>query len=256
LSNDYASEAGRWYDKDAKSRNEVPNKSKPGTMRPTRKSDAKKNGWVPSVSGICRLAPAEQLLVWLIKRGIKTTLDLPILEGEDIDDYCWRVYSDTQRQGREIMDLGSTIHGCIEKRLRGETYDQAYRDHTMGALDALSKWCGMDGLCPERSFYHSLGFGGKCDIHKKLDPFPGFVADFKTKDFGEDEYPQAYSRHAMQLSAYREGFGMPKARCAIIYVSTKTPGLTRLVEVTQEELAKGWRMFCLLLEYWQIENGF
>jgi hypothetical protein len=60
----------------------------------------------------------------------------------------------------------------------------------------------------------------------------------------------------MQLSAYRQGFNMPEARCSIIFVSTKVPGLTRMVEVSQEELELGWGMFCDLLSFWKKKNRF
>jgi hypothetical protein len=62
----------------------------------------------------------------------------------------------------------------------------------------------------------------------------------------------------MQLAAYRQGLKLPdkNARCAIVYVSTTVPGLARLIEIPQEELVKGWRMFYSLLHYWQAKTGY
>jgi hypothetical protein len=96
-----------------------------------------------------------------------------------------------------------------------------------------------------------LGFGGKCDIHKD-----GFVADYKTKDFGRDDLPDVWDDHAMQLAAYREGFDMPDARCAIIYVSTRVPGLTHTIEIPKDDLVRGWEMFLTLLEFWKLKNRY
>jgi hypothetical protein len=248
LSNDYASEAGHWYDKDGNPAYETIGRN--GQLRKTTLRDARNNALVPGVSDIIRCASAAQLIRWLVMRGIRTTLSLQPFEGEHDEAYVNRVYADCEGQGREVMDLGSRIHGCIEKHLKEESYDRTYSSHVMGALDALGDWCGLDGLQPERSFCHPLGFGGKCDIH-----LPGYVCDFKSKDFDEQWKPAVYDNHAMQLSAYREGFGMPEARCSIIFVSTKVPGLARMVEVSQEELGLGWGMFCDLLSYWKKKNS-
>jgi hypothetical protein len=219
----YASEAGHWYAKDGTPTYEVLDAN--GNPRKTTLADARKLNLVPSVTTIIKCAAAPGLEAW--KRN----------------------NPDWQKLSGDAADLGSTIHGCIECHLVEKPYDSTYRSHVMGALDALSSWCGLDQLLPERSFAHSKGYGGKCDIHKA-----GFVADFKSKDFGADEFPKAWENHAMQLAAYREGFGMPKARGAIIYVSTQVPGLSRLVEVPPFELDQGWDMFCGLLDYWKAKT--
>jgi hypothetical protein len=255
MSNPFASEAGHWYGWDGPAY-EVPNKSKPGQMRPTTLTDARKLDLVPGVSDILKCEYKWALENWKFDQIIGMANANPSEAGEPLPDYCARIKRLWGDEAAKAPDLGSLIHKCIEKHLRGETYDQTYRDHVMGALDAVGEWCGMDGLSVERWFRHHLGYGGKCDIHKKLDPFPGFVADFKSKDFGAGELPLAWDNHAMQLAAYREGFGMPKARGAIIYVSTQVAGLTHLVELNQDVLDKGWRMFCALLDYWKAKNDF
>jgi hypothetical protein len=228
----FASEAGHWYAQDGTPAYEVLGKD--GSPRKTTLRDARKLDLVPSVTTIIRCAAAPGLEKW--KR----------------DNPDWEKLSGDAR------DIGSTIHGCIECHFSGEynKHAETYHAHVMGALDRLGGWCGLDNLLPEKSFAHPLGFGGKCDIHKKVLPFPGFVADFKTKDFGEEWQPATYENHSMQLAAYREGFGMPNARGAIIFVSTQVPGLSRLVEVSQYDLGLGWRMFRGQLDYWQAKNDF
>lgn len=220
----FASEAGHWYTQDGEPAYEVLGKN--GKLRPTTVRDARKLNLAPSVTTIIRCAAAPGLEKW--KR----------------DNPDWETISGDAR------DLGTQIHGCIETCFRDQHYDpQApHYDAVSGAFDALDGWCGSDVL-PEKSFCHPIGYGGKCDVHK-----PGFVADFKSKDFTEDKLPLTYENHSMQLAAYREGFGMPTARCAIIYVSTAVPGLTHLVEICQADLDCGWEMFRALLTYWQWKN--
>jgi len=84
----------------------------------------------------------------------------------------------------------------------------------------------------------------------------GFVADFKSKDFTAHKLPRTYDNHAMQLAAYRCGFNMPFARCAIIFVSTRVPGLTHTVEIDADELDRGWAMFTALLNFWQLQKRY
>jgi len=50
------------------------------------------------------------------------------------------------------------------------------------------------------------------------------------------------------------GLGIPKARCANVFVSRSVPGLVVVKEWSQEDLARGWEMFCSLLKFWQLKN--
>jgi hypothetical protein len=233
--NAYASEAGHWYLPDGTPFYTYTNKygeKKNVTLREARKVFA-----APSVTAIIRCAATPALEKW--KR----------------DNPDWQEISETAR------DTGTIIHGCIEKHLCGESVQVGYGEYVLGAIEGVDMWCGLEGIRPERSFCHPLGFGGKCDVHKKPsidlnDTHNGYVADFKTKDFTADKLPDVYDSHFMQLAAYREGFDMPQARCAIIYVSTAVPGLTHLVEVEEAELARGWEMFKALLSYWQAQKNY
>jgi hypothetical protein len=58
----------------------------------------------------------------------------------------------------------------------------------------------------------------------------------------------------MQLSAYRVGLGIPKARCANIFVSRNVPNLIVVREWSAEDLDRGWNMFFHLLQFWQYKN--
>jgi hypothetical protein len=230
-----ATEAGHWYLRDG---TPFYTYIKDGKERNVTLREARIVGAGPSVTAIIRCAASPALEKW--KR----------------DNPDWEEISGTAR------DIGTAIHGCIEKHLCGAEFDVTYRPHVEGALVALDDWCGEDGeIRPERSFYHPLGYGGKCDVHKKPsidinETHNGFVADFKSKDFTADNLPSVYDNHFMQLAAYREGFEMPQARCAIIYVSTSVPGLVHLVEVDEDKLARGWEMFKALLTYWQHQKRY
>ena len=245
-----ATEAGHWYSKTGAPAYEMPAKN--GNPRPTTLRDARKLNLVPSVTMIMRCAAAPALEKWKRDQLLMASLTLPRVDGEETDEFAKRVIKDAEDQSKMARELGTTIHGCIEKDLCRQPYDQNYNPHVDGALVVISKWCdGLDDIRPEKSFCHPLGYGGKCDAHKE-----GFVADFKSKDFTTDKLPETYDDHAMQLAAYREGFKMPYARGAIVYVSTSVPGLAHLVEVQEDDLARGWNMFLTLLRFWQFKNRY
>ena len=84
----------------------------------------------------------------------------------------------------------------------------------------------------------------------------GIVLDSKTKEFDEDDKVVGYDENCMQLAAYRNGLGLPKARCANVFISRNKPGLVKVVEWSEADLEKGWKMFSLLVQLWRIKNNF
>jgi hypothetical protein len=245
----FASESGHWYAPNGEPAYQIMGRN--GSMRPTTLRDARKFNLVPSVTTIIRSAAAPPLERWKRNQLLATAYDLGKLDGETADDYLRRVTAAWDEQARIAPDTGTVIHGCIEIALANQAYNPTYIEHVNAALEATDSWCGIADLRPEKAFCHPLGFGGKCDVHKD-----GFVADYKTKDFGQDNLPDVWDDHAMQLAAYREGFDMPDARCAIIYVSTRVPGLTHTIEIPKDDLARGWDMFVTLFEFWKLKNRY
>jgi hypothetical protein len=253
----FAAEGGHWYDKRGEPMYMVMGRD--GVMRPTTLRDARKLNLFPSVTTIMRCADAPALNRWKQQQLLLSTLTLPRVEGEDLQAFASRVIDDADEQAKQARDTGTIIHDAIEKVLCDEECEPGYEKHVSGAIKALNDWCGLDGILAEKSFAHPLGFGGKCDAHKLPSDYlaeEGWVSDYKSKDFDESKLPKLYENHSMQLAAYREGFGMPRARCAIIFVSTKVPGLTHLVEVEPTELDRGWEMFSTLVRFWQIKNQY
>jgi hypothetical protein len=252
-----ATEAGHWYTQTGAPCHEVPNKSKPGEMRPTTKKDARILNLSPSVSLISNTLAAQQLEKWKRDQLLLAGADTPRDPLEGHQAWMSRVMDLYIERTTKARDLGTVIHGCIEKLLCGESFDPTYNEHAVGALKAVDEWCGLDGLAVEKSFAHPLGYGGRVDVHKRdLLDSAGWVLDFKTKEFVAEALPRTYDNHAIQLAAYREGLGMSSARCAIIYVSTSVPGLTHLVELSQDELERGWDIFERLVDLWQIVNNY
>jgi hypothetical protein len=246
----HPAESLHWYTRDGEPCYEVMS-AKPGVMRPTTLRDARKLNLVPSVTTIIRCAAAPGLELWKQQQVMMSALTLPRPAGEPETDWLKRVMQDSQEQAKRARDRGTAIHAAIQGAYEDETPTPGFEPYIQGACSNVAE-LGISEWTAELSFAHPIGFGGKCDLSSRA----GFVIDFKTKEFDQDDDLKTWDEHAMQLAAYRVGLGIDSARCAIVYVSTTVPGLCRLIEIPQEDLAKGWKCFYSLLHYWQAKSGY
>lgn len=222
-----------------------------GKERNTNVADARKLGLVPSVTTILNMAAKPGLINWMLDQAILAALTLPKKEDEDEASYLKRVKHDSKQQGKDAADFGTRIHNAIEIYMGGENVSDEYVDYCEAVAEVLYDFYGDVQWIAEESFAHSLKFGGKVDLHSD-----GIVIDVKTKEFGPDDKVDGYEEHCIQLAAYREGLQMPKAECANVFVSRTHPGLVRVIQWDQKELAKGWQMFQHYLAIWKLKNNF
>jgi hypothetical protein len=238
-------DTGHWYTKDGAPAYTIEGKT---GVRNTTLRDARKLGLLPSVTTINNMLSKAGLDTWKQQQVLLAALTLPRLADEPEADWLARVMQDSKATGREAAERGTAIHAIIEAY-----FDQVYMPEKPPYLDAVSKALldafGNQLWLSEKSFGHPLGFGGKCDLMAKS----GFVVDFKTKDADLDKV-DVYFEHEMQLAAYREGLGVPNARCAIVFVNGTT-NQVKLIEVEEQKLQNGWECFQHLLRVYQIKNG-
>ena len=248
----HAAESLHWYARDGSPAYEVEGKT---GKRPTTLRDARKLGLVPSVTTIIKCASAPALELWKAKQVMLAAMTLPRQDGESDESFCERVMRDSKEEARKAAARGTEIHAAIQGHFEGEPPHPDYWPHVQSVNECLAQNCGEQKWIAERSFFHSAGFGGKCDLHSC-----DWVLDFKTKEFRKDDAPtlKTWDEHAMQLVAYREGLSTVDglARCGIIYVSSIEPGTVRLIEIDEAELRRGWFMFCALLDYWKAKTGY
>jgi hypothetical protein len=245
----HASESQHWYARDGSPAYEV--KGANGNMRPATLRDARKLGLCPSVTTIIGSCAKPGLERWKLEQMMHAALTLPRLDGEPEADWISRVWTDSKETARKAAERGTAIHAAIQGAYEGERHSPDLHPHVMGAASAVQQWAGTLHWRPEESFAHPAGFGGKVDLASN-----NAVIDFKTKEFGEDADLRTWDEHAMQLAAYRFGLQVPSAKCAIVYVSVTNPGLARLIEIPEKDLASGWAMFQGLLAYWKAKNSF
>jgi hypothetical protein len=245
----HASESGHWYTKTGQPMYEI--KGANGNMRPTTLRDARKLDLVPSVTTIIKQAASPGLERWKQQQILLSALTLPRLINEETEeDWLHRIIRDSQEQARKAAEKGTQIHAAIQGHYEGQSVSAEMWPFVKGAKEKLEEF-GEMWQC-EQSFAHPLGFGGKSDLCSLNLPL---VGDIKTKEFDSaDDKKLAWDDHALQLSAYREGLGIPTAQCFNLFVSTTVPGLCHIHIWSEEEIQRGWKMFRSLLSYWQAKN--
>jgi hypothetical protein len=238
------SESGHWYLPDGSPAYRIVGKN--GKERNSTVKDAREHGLLPSVTTIIGCASKPALDVWKQQQAILSALTLPRLEGESEEDWLSRVVADSKETAKQAAERGTQIHGVIEAFYEG-IYIPELPPYVRAVENAINEHFGSQLWISEKSFAYG-GFGGKCDLVAKS----GFVVDFKTteKDLDKLDY---FFDHQMQLSAYRMGFEMPKARCAIVYVNA-LQNKAKLIEIPEDDLRIGWECFTHLLAYYRAKN--
>lgn len=244
-------ESGHWYTLEGLPMYEV--EATKGGRRATTLRDARKMKLVPSVTSIIKCAAAPGLENWKREQVLLAALTLPRGIAESEQEWLRRVVEDSTAQARKAAEKGTGIHAAIQGHYEGEQPDESMWDYVKAATAALDELVETVWI-PEKPFAHSSGFGGKVDLHT-IDG-PGVVVDVKTKEFSDDGKKLAWDEHCIQLAAYRVGLGIPLANCYNLFVSTSQPGLVRVHEWDQEDLAQGWDMFSGLLKYWKAKNSY
>lgn len=239
-----------FYDKDGKPAYEVPNRSA-GGMRPTTITDARKHGYVASVTTIMGQLDKPGLDYWKRTQLIEALKTLDWHSQGSIYDLFKE--ADLIVEDKKGNKRGTEVHDRLEKYfLTGKvTKKDSLIIYSVQAV--IEGQMQIKGAVPEASFYNPDGFGGKVDLSN---PTENWVIDFKTK--AKDKLAEKeliYDEHAMQLAAYRKGLDMPTARCYNLFISTTKPGEVLLVEHTEADLERGWNMFELLLKFWRIKNN-
>jgi hypothetical protein len=247
----HASESQHFYHRDGEPCYEV--KGKSGDMRPATLRDARTMGLVPGVSTILQMEAKPQLTNWLVDQALLSALTLPRLDGETDDAFIVRAKEDSKQQAKRAAEKGKRIHAAIEAFFAYGNLDLNYAREVVAVSDWIHQRYGGDGWRVECSFAHPLGYGGKADLLGL-----GIVADIKTKDFGPEKegIDLAWPEHIMQLAAYAHGFEFEKPDCVNVFVSTRIPGLIRIREWDDAEIAEGLEAFKLLLRLYKIRKKF
>ena len=245
-----------FYTREGEPRYFVEMKTRPGELRPTRTSDAKKEGWVPSVTTILNMLDKPALINWRIDQHlIQAYKSLPgkykIPEYvKDEETYIRFIKDMTENEMDKAPKAGTDLHKLMEKYWPGEELAKEEISICKPIADAIIEKTGQAQFGVEERFSHPSGFAGMVDLFTD-----DWVIDYKTKQTADKFKPgkMAYPDHARQLAAYREGLGLPKANCANVFVCLENGEIDFHVH-KEEDLQKGFATFMDCLSIWKREN--
>ena len=257
---------GHWYSRERTSVHEVPNKSKPGTMRPTTLRDARGLGLFPSVTTVIGILDRPQLTDWKLEQvaaAAFNTLVIPKLNYSTLEDWTKFILDKAFEQVSDAADLGTSIHAAIEAWAQGKPYDDALKPY----VDAVAKWCAAEEITflsnEEILVSEAHGFAGTADGAIRCKRGTG-ILDFKSRKTKLGVPATPYDTQPMQVAAYHaakfKGF-QPDHIGVNLFISTteKTEdGLAR-VDATWyscAELQAEWAAFEHVLSLWKHLKGY
>ena len=244
------SESEHWYSKTGESAYTIVGSN--GKERNTNLRDARKHGYVPSVTTILGVAAKPALENWKINQALNSALTLKKQEDETTDQFFYRCKEHSKSTGKEAAEMGTTIHAMIEQGFAGGAETKPY----LAIKKYLDKTFPDETWTAEDSFCADLGYGGKIDLHSDT----GIFVDFKTKDNLEAKKKSpsslVFPEHGMQLSAYAEGCDVKDPERVSIFVDRKDTELIIPWRWSKESHAKHISMFTSLLTYWKLFKNY
>lgn len=246
--------ADHWYDPIAKEpRHFVEKKDGSGT-RPTTIADARKNGWVPSVTTVLKASNKPALIEWLCRNAAVAAVTTPRIAGEDLDAFIERILRrDAADESEKAKDLGTQVHAAIEAALTPEHgYSEALSGYVLPVLGILKP---LGRVVWTERILIGEGYAGKADALFESEEAVT-LCDFKTGKKIPDK--KAWPEHELQLSAYAKTIGTTgdkRLRTAIFYISTSNPGNVKLIyhDNWQETFTEG---FMPLRQFWCWMNNY
>lgn len=248
--NTFASESQHWYRLDGSPAYTVIGKN--GKERATTLRDARELNLCPSVTTVMGVAAKPGLENWKMTQFGLALMTLPKLPDESIDDFIKRAQEDAKQEAINAAAGGTDIHGAIECFYQGKPYPEEFRPWVKRAAAVIEEHCGVQQWASEKSFAYLTprAHGGKVDLHSQF-----WTIDIKTKEGNVETSPQKlWDEHPTQVGTYRRGLRTPGARGAILFIGRDEPS-AQLVEIPEDDLQKGVRMFDHLLGYWYEKTG-
>lgn len=236
----YIPEASHWYSPDGKACHWQEKKDGSGTT-PTTLAHAKRLGLYPSVTTILKALAKPALTEWLCRNAATAALTTPRIDGEALDAFLERILrKDATDESEKAKDLGTRIHAVIEEWLNGfPVTDFALTPHVDAVMSVIKPLGRV--VWTERILIGD-GYAGKADALFESEEAIT-LTDFKTAGKVPDK---VYPEHKLQLSAYVQTLGNTgnkRIRTAICYISTKEPGLVKLIyhDAWQETYEMGFK---------------
>lgn len=251
-----------WYLADGTPFHEVPNKSKPGEMRPTTIVDAKKAGALPSVTSILQMIAKPMVTAYQVEQALRASLRIERAQDESDDDYLKRVLSSSEAHRDSSVAWGLAIDEACKLRAldRGAKIEPALEPYVSVFIEWLTSWGPKLIAVDERIVEPVAGYAGTADGLIFTDDSSRFVVyDIKTQDVKNDK-PGFYPEYPEQLAAYGFGYDYPNLEAAYSVVIDRMliDGKSRIYikEYSRAELYSAYECFQAAAAIWRIRKNY
>jgi hypothetical protein len=231
-----------------------------GKERPSTVADAKKHGWLPSVTEVLKVLDKPALTRWQVRQGVYAVTTAPDVAGEGLDAKIERILDLEAQQDEEskiARDRGSDMHAGLEALSLNKKIDPTLEPWIMPAWQAAVGERGLFGaIFAVEDIVVGNGYAGKVDL-VTWDGQTTWIVDWKCVKNLPRNGP--WPEHRLQLSAYAKALlnsFHPVIRTAVIYLSTTKAGEFYGLGDQGEWEDTYKHGFRPLLEYYRWSRGF
>lgn len=203
-----AEDKGHWYSHAGQPRHYTPyaDKKREGELRKTTLRDAKREGYLPSVTSILQIINKPGLELWKLEQCLMAALTLPRAEAESEDGFAKRVVEDMKAQTKEAARKGTNLHNAAERYLQRKSL---YLDDATSKLFVpVQKWIDEEVeeviLTETVQVHQKEQYAGTIDLIAILKSYGPAIVDFKTQQ--TKAKPIFYDEWALQLESYRQAY--------------------------------------------------
>jgi len=262
-------EGSHWYDANGSPHHTV-RAASTGELRPTTLRDARKNGWLPSVTTVTKVMANTSLDRWKQQQVIDAAFDYATsgrpLTRETFDQ---AVRNESQRIMVDARAFGSMFHNAVDEFHRtGFLSDD--RAEVAPQFEQYVKWIRDNDVKMIATEFvavnNSLGYAGQVDalarVNGKLT-----LLDYKTQRVRTEEGAPAtasdvsfYPSWAQQLAAYwyADWDYKPKRRPVImsVVINSLQPNYPIVKEWSTAEIDQQWKLFKASLNLWKLAKNY
>lgn len=247
-------QSAHWYDKNGDARHTIIGAN--GVQRNTTLRDARKHGWLPSVSKILSVIAEPGLQSWKDIQLATACFTLPRKPGESYTELAKRAVEDSRQEGAKAAEWGNALdYHWLTGYLREDriTEDPEFRTHT----ETLARWGDENIELITQIHTPVVGdrYAGTIDMlceHKKHGPV---LLDLKTQNVKRQI--RVYPKWLLQLVAYGLALSHGKfisrmPRLLNLIVDRNDPNNTFEHFYDSDEVgraAEAWKCAHLLWEY-------
>lgn len=253
-----SSDSGHWYDINGKPHHTIIGAN--GKRRNTTLADARKNGWLPSVTGIIGVIDKPQLTEWKMEQVAKQCFKQRTSDGWDEEPYVNEMIRRVKEDVGDSADFGTEIHKQIEAYFTEGVAAPEYDIYLDKVKEYLAEHSHEIVFSEKTLVNLKVGYAGTCDLlfieNKNGAPV---YADFKTRRTKPGKPCERYESNILQIAAYKMADARVTDSPALglnVIISSTEPGRVEFQEWTYTEVERAAQAFYHCAKVWQYQKNY